>query len=102
MNIELIVSIVAALIASGSAYLAWRSSNESRKSNEIGRLNALWLYRNKYEQLLAVEEDILRSATGTGPIIDSARKRHDTYSEKFKKIEKALEGNLEKLVSGEI
>lgn len=96
-----VLAIIAVLIAASSALYARWSAKEARKSNDIGRLNALLAFRAHYLELMAHKARIAEQLKG----MSGGEKAYKAYAEldsKLREVNKEIDEYHEKVVASEI
>lgn len=91
VNWELFIAVMALLAAGLSARYAGRSASEAKRSNDIGRLNALLALRTQYLALMRQQEDLAKVLSNSPSGLQAV---HDTYADldtKLREVSRELD-----------
>lgn len=89
-NLSNIIAIFALLVSIVAGFYSHKSFKEAKKSNDIGKLNTLWAFKNFYDQERSEYKRLACEAKN-----DSGRKpfeaKFDYYSEKLNPINEKID-----------
>jgi hypothetical protein len=102
--IELAVAftILALLISLLSALYARRALNESKKANDIGRLNSLLALRVHYLQLMEHQHKVAELMPSNSKGMQSVRNTYCELDGKLREVNSQIDSYHNKVVSNEI
>jgi len=97
-----ITAIIAALVAVLSAFYARKSAKEAQKANDIGRLNALLAFRQRYIELMAHQVKIAETLKTSQSGLEAVQKAYADLDSKLDEIDHQINSYHSKVVTNKI